>query len=493
MRTSNSSAVLGILPVLRVLGLLLILFSVTYLMPIACSLIYRDGRHWDFGLAMACNFVLGFFLWALTRRSKRDIRPRDGFLLVTLSWVMMAVTAALPLMLTIQGLSFTDAMFEAMSGLTTSGATVLKGLDTLAPSINLWRHELVWLGGMGIIVLAVAILPLLGVGGMQLHKAETPGPIKDDKLAPRITQTAKSLWLVYAGLTAICMLSYRVAGMNWFDAVCHSFSTMGLGAFSTHDASFGYFHSPTIEMVGMVFMILAAMNFATHFLAWRQGSLRAYLRDAEAMALLAVLAVACLGVTLFIWHAGTYHSFWTSLRHVSFNLVSMATNSGYFSVDYNRWPIFAPVMFLTLACVCASSGSTGGGIKMIRSLILFKQSDKEMFSLLHPSALRVVKVGGRVIPTKVVMSVLGFIHLYAISVVGLTFILLASGMDFITAFSAIIACVNNAGPGLNLVGTASTYQSLSDFQTWVCTFAMLLGRLEVFTVFLVFTPTFWRA
>ena len=485
-------AVRGILPVMRVMGLLLMLFSSTYLLPIVCSLFYRDGQLWHFVVAMAVNIIVGFVLWLVTRHAKRDIQPREGFLLVSLSWILMGATAAVPLMLTIPGLSFTDAFFETISGLTTTGSTVLVGLDTLQPSINLWRHELAWLGGMGIIVLAVAILPLLGVGGMQLYKAETPGPIKDDKLTPRITQTAKSLWLVYTAITALCGISYHLAGMSWFDALCHAFATLALAGFSTHDASFGYFNSPLIEGISIVFMTLSAMNFATHFLAWKLGSFKAYWQDPEARAVLAVLAASCLGVALFIWWNGVYPSFWTALRHVSFNLVSLATDCGFVSVDYNNWPALAPLMFLLLSCVVASSGSTGGGIKMIRLLILFKQSGKELHQLMHPNSISVLKIGGRVIPPKIVMSVMGYIHLYSISVLVLTFILLATGLDFLSAFSAIIASINNAGPGLNVVGPASNYSPLTDFQTWVCTFAMLLGRLEVFTLFVLLTPSFWK-
>lgn len=492
MPANNSAAVRGILPVIRVLGLLLMLFSVTYVLPLVCSLIYRDGEHWDFVIAMAASFMVGAAIWFLTRHAKRDIKPREGFLLVSLSWVLMGATAALPLMMTIEGLSFTDAFFETISGLTTTGSTVLTGLDQLPPSVNFWRHELCWLGGMGIIVLAVAILPLLGVGGMQLYKAETPGPIKDDKLTPRITQTAKSLWLVYAAITGLCAVAYNLAGMSWYDAICHAFSTLALAGFSTHDASFGYFNSPTIELIGIVFMALSALNFATHFVAWKSGSLKAYWQDPEARAVIAVLVVASFGVALFIWAQGVYPSFWTALRHVAFNLVSIATDCGFVSMDYNTWPVFAPLVFLLLSCVVASSGSTGGGIKMIRTLILFKQSGNEMFGLMHPNSVRVIKVGGRAISPKVVMSILGFIHLYSISVLALTFLLLASGLDFLSSFTAIIASINNAGPGLGVVGPAANYGVLTDFQTWVCTVAMLVGRLEVFTVFVVFTPAFWR-
>ena len=492
MPSNNSAAVRGILPVVRVLGLLLMVFSGTYLLPLGCSLFYGDGEHWHFVAAMAVSQVAGAAMWILTRHAKRDIKPREGFLLVSLSWALMAATATVPLLTSIEGLSFTDAYFETISGLTTTGSTVLVGLDTLPPSLNLWRHALTWLGGMGIIVLAVAILPLLGVGGMQLYKAETPGPIKDDKLTPRITQTAKSLWTIYFALTLLCAVCYRAAGMSWFDAVCHAFSTLSLGGFSTHDASFGYFQSPAIEGVCIAFMMLATLNFSTHFLAWRHASLKHYWQDAEARAIFGLYLTAIVVITLFLYFHQQYASLSETLRHVSFNLVSLATSSGFASVDYNAWPPFASLGILLLSAVGASSGSTGGGMKMVRTLILFKQSGKEMGTLMHPNSVSVLKIGGRAIPPKVVMAVMGYIHLYAISIVVLTFLMLGSGLDFISAFTAVVASINNAGPGLNLVGPASNYSVLSDFQTWVCTFAMLLGRLEVFTLFVVLTPSFWR-
>jgi trk system potassium uptake protein TrkH len=392
----------------------------------------------------------------------------------------------------IKGLSFTDAYFETMSGITTTGATVLSGLDTLPPAINIWRHELCWLGGMGIIVLAVAILPLLGIGGRQLFKAETPGPMKDSALTPRITETARNLWLVYLGITIACILSLKAVGMSWLDAICHAFSAMGLGGFSTHDASVGYFNSPAIEFVLIIFMLLAAMNFATHFLVWREKNLKLYLRDAEAIATIALILTSCLGIAVFLWWEGTYPSFWTALRHASFNLVSIATDCGFASVDFNQWPMFAPMWMLFLSCIAVSSGSTGGGIKMVRTLILFKQAGREFLKLLHPTVVNPMKIGGSVVPNNIVFAVLGFIFLYFMTVATLTFALLISGLDFISAFSAIIACINNAGPGLGVVGPASNYGVLTDFQTWVCTIAMLVGRLEIFTVLILFTPHFWR-
>jgi len=480
------------LTVIHALGLMLVVFSITYLMPMVTSLAYDDGTMIDFALAMVWTLAVGILMWMLTRRFKGELSIRHGYLLVVTMWTAMPAFATFPLLLVVPGLSFTDAYFETMSGITTTGATVLTGLDNLPPAINLWRHELNWLGGMGIIVLAVAILPLLGVGGRQLFKAETPGPMKDSALTPRITETARNLWLVYLGITLACIASLKLAGMNWLDAICHAFAAMGLGGFSTHDASVGYFNSPAIEFVLIVFMLLAAMNFATHFLVWREKNLKIYLRDTEAIATLALVLASCLGIAVFLWWRGTYPSFWTALRHASFNLVSIATDCGFSSVDFNRWPVFAPLWMLFLSCITASSGSTGGGIKMIRTLILFKQAGREFIKLLHPSAVNPMKIGGQVIPNNIVFSVLGFIFLYFMSVVTLTFALVISGLDFISAFSAVIACINNAGPGLGVVGPASNFGVLTNFQTWVCTLAMLLGRLEIFTLLIIFTPRFWQ-
>lgn len=480
------------LTVIHALGLMLVVFSVAYVLPLLTALIYHDGTLIDFALAMVMTLAAGVLMWLLTRRYKGELSIRHGYLLVVSMWTAMPAVATLPLLMVINGLSFTDAYFETMSGITTTGATVLTGLDNLPPAVNLWRHELNWLGGMGIIVLAVAILPLLGIGGRQLFKAETPGPMKDSTLTPRITETARNLWLVYFGITVACILSLKAAGMNWLDAICHAFAAMGLGGFSTHDASVGYFNSPAIEFVLIAFMLLAAMNFATHFLVWREKSLKLYLSDTEALATVALVLASCVGIATFLWWQGTYPSFWTALRHASFNLVSLATDCGFASVDFNQWPIFAPMWMLFLSCITASSGSTGGGIKMIRTLILFKQAGREFLKLLHPLAVNPMKIGGQVIANNIVFSVLGFIFLYFMTVVTLTFALLISGLDFISAFSAIIACINNAGPGLGQVGPAGNYAGLTDFQTWVCTLAMLAGRLEIFTLLIIFTPRFWQ-
>ena len=479
--------------VIRALGLMIVVFSLAYVMPVITALIYADlPLLKDFLVAMGWTVIIGGVLWLSARNYKGELSIRQGYLLVAAMWTAMPAVATLPLLMALPGLSFTDAYFETMSGLSTTGATVLTGLDHLPPAINIWRHELNWLGGMGIIVLAVAVMPLLGIGGRQLFKAETPGPMKETKLAPRITETARNLWLVYLVITLACIASLKLVGMNWLDAICHAFAAMGLGAFSTHDASIGYFNSPAIEAVLMVFMLLAAMNFATHFLVWRKKSLMPYLLDVEGLSTLGLVLSSCAGIAVFLWWKGSYPNFWTALRYASFNVVSMATDCGLNNADFNRWPIFAPLWLLFLGCITASSGSTGGGIKMIRTLVLFKQAGREFIRLLHPSAVNPLKIGGQVIPNNVVFSVLGFIFLYFMSVAVLTFTLLVSGLDFVSAFSAVIACINNAGPGLGVVGPASTYQGLTDFQTWICALSMLIGRLEIFTVLILFTPHFWR-
>ena len=480
------------LAVLNVLGSMLMLFCVTYALPMITSVIFGDGLLVDYVYAALLCLGAGAAIYGLTLKHRRELRSRDGFLLVTLAWLFMSAIATVPLMSALPGLSFTDAFYEAMSGITTTGSTVLTGLDSMAPSINMWRATLHWFGGMGIIVLAVAILPLLGVGGMQLYKAEMPGAAKNEKLTPRITQTARALWVVYLLITLACIGSLKLAGMSWFDAVFHAFSTVSLGGFSNYDSSIGKFDSVPIEIVLAVFMFVAALNFSRHFMAWREKSLRGYLRDVEAIAMVRLLAVSILVVSLYVWASGVYPSFPSALRHVAFNLLSMATTCGFVTQDYATWPMFAPVVVMMLSCYTCNTGSTGGGIKMFRTLVLMKQATRELWLLVHPQAVTPVKIRNQVVSNRVVFAVLAFVVLYFGTVVTLTFVLLASGLDFISAFSAIIGMINNAGPGLGVVGPASNFQGLTDFQTWVCSLAMLLGRLEIFSVLVLLTPTFWR-
>ena len=482
----------SILPVFNVLGYVVLIFAGTMLVPLAFAFAVGEPAERDYDLALLITAGIGAALLLTTRRYRRELQPRDGFLLVTLGWTILPACATLPLLFHLPGISFTDAYFETMSGLTTTGATVLSGLDQLPVSINVWRHLLVWIGGMGILVLAVAILPLLGVGGAQVFKAETAGPFKETKLTPRIADTAKALYSIYFGISFVCFLAFAWAGMSWTDAFMHMCSTMGLGGFSSHDASFGYFNSPLIDYTAVVFMTLAGFNFSLHFIAWRRRSLVPYWTDPEARAYLFTLIAACLAVAAYLYHKDVYGDWWTAVRFATFNVVSIATTTGYANTDFNQWPIFAPVLMLFLSGFTTCAGSTGGGIKMVRALILLKQARREMTRILHPRAVIPVIVGDQVIDNKVIFAVLAFMLIYGASIIWLTFLLLLSGLDVVSSFTAIVACINNTGPGLNQVGPATNFSGLNDFETWVCTFAMLIGRLEMFSVFVLFTPEFWR-
>ncbi|HUG73338.1 MAG TPA: potassium transporter TrkG [Steroidobacteraceae bacterium] len=482
----------SILAIVNVLGALLAMFAALYLLPALTALHYAEFPEMVSFLACGgATLALGLALLLSTRRSRTELKPRDGYLLVSLSWLTLTASAAVPFGL-IEGMSVTDSYFEAMSGLSTTGSSVITGLDALPYSVNLWRHALHWLGGMGIIVLAVAILPLLGVGGMQMYRAETPGPVKDTKLTPRITETAKALYMVYASLTVVCFLALWAAGMTVFDAICHAFSLMSLGGFSTHEASVGYFNSPLIESVFIVCMLVAAVNYSSHFLALRRRDLTVYRRDPEARWVIIWLAASVLVTTALVHAAGLYPDLLTALRHTAFSLISLATTAGFVTEDYSLWPLFVPMWMLFLSCVVPSTGSTGGGLKLIRSLIMIKQWFRELFALVHPHAVIPLKIAGNVVSNRVVNSVLAFVFVYFMTIVILTFTMLATGMDFVTAFTAVLASINNAGPGLGQVGPATNYAALSDFQTWVCILAMFLGRIELFTFLILFTRTFWR-
>ena len=479
-------------PVFSVLGGVLMLFSLAMAVPLAFAWVGGDAALFAYDESIAITFAAGALLFFGCRRPRRELQPRDGFLLVTLVWTVLPAFGTLPLLLVIPGLSFTDAYFEAVSGLTTSGATVLTGLETLPLSINVWRCFMVLMGGMGIIVLAVAILPLLGVGGSQIFKAETPGPMKDEKLTPRIAETARGLWAVYFAIATACFFAYEEAGMGWADAFMHMCSTMGLGGFSSYDASFGQFNSPAIEAVAIFFMLLSGVNFALYFLLWKRRSLKPLLGDVEARLFLGLMLLAVFGCAGLLAAQGVYPTYLEALRHAAFNIVSLATTTGFASVDYAQWPPFVPVLMLFLCCFATSAGSTGGGIKMIRAMLLFKQARRELTRIVHPRAVAPVTLRGGIVEPQVLGSVLAFMLVYGAVMVGATLLLLASGLDMVSAFTAVIACLNNTGPGLGQVGPANNYQGLSDFQTWVCSVTMLLGRLELFSVLVLFTAGFWR-
>ncbi len=482
-------------PVLRVLGMLLVFFALSMNVPLAAAWIWQDGMWRVWPIAMAVTMLVGVLLWLLMRHHRQELQPRHGVILVTLVWVCLPLSAALPMMLVYhqlgQTLPFTYAYFEAVSGLTTAGSSVLSHLDTLPVSLNIWRTFLQWLGGMGILILAVAIMPLLGVGGSQLFRAEAAGPVKDTKLTPRITGTAKGLWGVYAVFSVSCFVAYWLGGMTPLDALMHMFTTVSLGGLSSHDASFAYFQSPLLEGIAFVFMVAASCNFALYFVAMRKGNWRGFWQDPEMRATVGALLIGGLLVALLLWAKGIYGPL-DALRYGMFNTVSVATTTGYATTDYLTWPVFAPVFMLILSGMATSAGSTGGGIKMMRMLILFSQARRELTRLVHPRAVQPVVLGGRVVDSHMIFAVMAFMLVYGGTIVLLSMVLMLTDLDPVTAFSAVVASVHCVGPGLGAVGPASTYATLTDLQIWVCTLGMLLGRLEILSFIALLTPAFWR-
>lgn len=473
----------------RIIGLLLMLFSLTMLPPAVLAWVYDEQSLQAFLYAFALVMITGMVLWLPVYAHRKELRLRDGFIVVVMFWVVLGMSGSLPFVLSPK-LTFVDAVFESISGLTTTGATVISGLDELPRSVLYYRQQLQWLGGMGIIVLAVAILPMLGIGGMQLYRVETPGPMKDNKLTPRITETAKALWYIYLGLTVACGVAYWLAGMTPFDAVAHSFSTIAIGGFSTHDASMGYFNSALIESVAIVFMLLAGVNFALHFLAWHGLSLRPYFDDPEFRFYCTILLVVSAITSGFLYTSGTFDTPGSALHHGIFQAVSIGTTSGFTTAEYHNWPLFLPVLLLLTSFIGGCAGSTGGGLKVIRVLLLLKQGMREINRLIHPNAQFVVKIGSKPLPSRVIDAVWGFFSLYVVCFCLMSVILAATGLDFVTSFSAVAACMNNLGPGLGDVGL--NYANINDIAKWVLCFAMLLGRLEIFTLLVLLTPAFWR-
>ncbi|MFK7885724.1 MAG: TrkH family potassium uptake protein [Gammaproteobacteria bacterium] len=475
----------------RIVGLLLMIFSVTMLPPVLVSLIYRDGGALAFLSGFALTLVAGFLLWVPVRRAALDLRLRDGFLVVAGFWVVLGMFGALPFYLSSEPqIGFTDAVFESISGLTTTGATVLVGLDQLPHAVLFYRQQLQWLGGMGIIVLAVAILPMLGVGGMQLYRAETPGPMKDSKMTPRVTETAKALWYIYLGLTVFCGVAFWAAGMNVFDAIGHAFSTVAIGGFSTHDASIGYFNNVTIEMITVVFMFLSGINFSLHFLAWRDARVKDYFRDPEFRAYTLVLGLVTIIVFVELFRTQEYTSLLEGFTKSIFQAVSIGTTTGFTTANYSLWPGHLPVMLILASFVGGCAGSTGGGMKVIRWLLIYKQGVREISRLVHPSAEIPVKLGRKAVPNRVIEAVWGFFSVYTVLFSIMILILTFTGLDIVTAFSAVAASLNNLGPGLGDV--ASNFASVPPAAKWVSMGAMLLGRLEIFTLLVLFSSAFWR-
>ena len=484
--------------VLNILGGVVMAFAVAMLVPLGVAAWIGEShialRAYEG--AAALTFGSGLVMWLGSRRAPRDLEPRDGILLVALVWTVLPLFASAPLLpyfhLAGAPISFTDAYFEAMSGLTTTGATILTGLDQLPGSINLWRCLLQWIGGMGILILAVAILPLLGVGGSQLFRAEAAGPMKEAKLTPRIAETAKGLWIVYSGMSLACLLAYWSAGMSWMDAWTHMFATVSLGGLSSHDASFGYFQSAELEWICVIFMLIASCNFAVYFVALKKRTPGHIFGDPEVRGTLIALVGASVLVACLLLLGDPAEGTAQTIRHAFFNVVSIGSTTGFSTLDHTAWPPVASVLMLVLSGVATSAGSTGAGIKMIRVIILFKHARREMRKILHPRAVAPVMLDGRPVANETIFAVLAFMLVYGVAIIVFTLVLMASGLSFDVGFSAAVASINNMGPGLGAIGPAGTFEPLTDFQTWVCAAAMLLGRLELLSVLVLFTPQFWR-
>lgn len=474
----------------RILGLFLMLFTVALIPPCLISIGYGDGELKHFVMSIAVMLVIGLVLWLPVRHARGDLRSREVFFIVAMFWTGLGLISGLPFMLG-PHLSFTDSAFESVSAFTTTGATVLVGLDHMPKSVLFYRAELQWLGGMGMVVLAVAILPMLGVGGMQLYRAETPGPMKDEKITPRISHSARTLWGIYVGLTVLCALLFWVAGMSLFDAVTHSFATLSTGGFSTHDASMGYFHSTAIDFIAPIFMIAGGMNFSVHFMALRSRNPLQYWRDPEVRTFVLVV----LGVSLFIavildWK-GSYPNLFESFRYSLFQVSSIITSTGFTTANFSVWPLFVPVLLLLSSFMGGCAGSTGGGMKVIRCIIVAKQARRNIVGLVHPNMVRPLKLGGRPVPERVLDAVWGFFSIYIASFVVIMLLVMATGVDHVTAFAAVTTCINNMGPGLGRV--TSNFVTINPLAKWLLTMTMLLGRLEVFTLLVLLSPRFWRA
>ena len=477
--------------IIKILGQLVALFSITMVPPAVVSLIYKDGGGVPFVLAFIFSIIIGLIAYYPNRHENVDLKAREGFLIVVLFWLVLGAFASLPLIfLQEPNLSLADAVFEAFSGLTTTGATVLTGIEYLPKSVLFYRQQLQWFGGMGIIVLAVAILPMLGVGGMQLYRAEIPGPVKDSKMTPRIADTAKHLWYIYVSLTIACMLAYWTAGMDWFDAICHAFSTVAIGGFSTYDASMGHFDSPVINFICVFFLIIAAINFSLHYAAVASRNVQVYIRDPEFKVFLCIqlaLVVICFTV---LSSNEIYANGDETLDQALFQAVSMSTTAGFATDNFSTWPLFLPILLIFSSFIGGCAGSTGGGMKVVRVFLLYLQGVRELNRLVHPRAIYSIKLGRKALPDKVVEAVWGFFSAYALVFIIIMLALMGTGMDNITAFSATAACLNNLGPGLGDV--ASHYGAITDGAKWLLTIAMVFGRLEIFTLLVLFTPTFWR-
>lgn len=470
--------------VLNFFGLLLIMFGVSFSVPLFVAVLYEESLVTVFGLGMSILVGLGFLSWFFTKNNKQELSLSDGFVITVLFWIVLSVSGSIPFILF--GFSVVDSFFESMSGITTTGATVVTGLDDLPRSLLIYRQLLQWLGGMGLIVLAIAVMPLLGIGGGQLFKTQTPGPMSEQRLTPRITSTARALWSIYLVLTVLCIFAYRFAGMSYFDAVSHAFSTVSIGGFSTHDLSIGYFDSVSVEVVCVIFMLLSAMSFAVHYSAIYRKQVLKYFYDPElrffVSLLITILFLVCLSLIA--------NNIDAPVRKGLFQTVSIVTTTGFLTDEYSTWPAYISFMLLVGAFVGACSGSVGGGIKSWRVLIMLKHAYKQIFKIIHPDSVNTIKLGKKIVDSNVSEAVWGFFSIYIISFMILFLLVLATGLDFVSAFSSVGACLNNLGPGLGEI--ASSYADIPSTTKLLLCFAMILGRLEIFTFLVVLMPAFWR-
>jgi trk system potassium uptake protein len=475
----------------KILGLLLIAFSLTLIPPMLVSLIYADASLDAFVTAFIIMSGIGVLLWLPKRKAKNELYLRDGFIITAAFWAVLGIIGSLPFLFLVDEITIAEAVFESMSGFTTTGATVLSGLDNMPPSILYYRQQLQWLGGLGIIVLAVAVLPMLGIGGMQLYRAEAPGPMRDEKLTPRLANTAKALLSIYLGLTVVCAFAYWWAGMTVFDAICHSYSTVATGGFSTHDDSLGYYNNVWIEVIAMFFMLMGSLNFAIHYIAWRKLDILTYWRDIQGMVFFAIVAGLILVTVLTLMQTGTYSDFLTALRYASFQVISIISSTGFLTdPDFQNWPLFLPVLILASGFIGGCVGSTTGGMRVIRVILLYKQAAREINRLIHPNAVITVKIGKNKVSDNVAQAVWGFAFLYMTSFVLLSLMMMATGLDHVSAFSGVAATLNMTGPALGKV--ALSFSEVNSVGLWILSFAMLLGRLEVFTLLVLLSPAFWR-
>ena len=474
--------------IFNLIGILLVVFSLSFLPPIIITIIFNESNYEAFFYPFLFLFSVGGIIWFFTKQKKLTLNISDGFVVTTLFWIVLAIAGSLPFYLF--GLDIISALFESVSGITTTGATTIVGLDDMPKSILLYRQLLQWMGGMGLIILAVAVMPAFGIGGGQLYKMELPGSHVNQKLTPRIADSAKALWKIYVGLTLVCCILYLITGMGVFDAISHSLSTVAGGGFSTHDENIGFFNNGFVETICIVFMLLSAASFAVHYSAIFGGKPLKYIYDSEFRFFLSVVFIISAIVFIFLYLSNSYADVYLALESAIFHTVSIVTTSGFTTENFSLWPGFLPYLLLVGAFMGACSQSVGGGIKAWRVLIMMNQAYKEILKTIHPNAVFSSKIGVKVIDAKIAERVWGFFSIYVFIFMFLLLAMLGTGLNFESSFSAIGATLNNLGPGLGEV--SRNYLEVSDLGKLILCFAMILGRLEIFTLLVLFTPAFWN-